>query len=148
MRGSARHFWFVLALALHMPVAEAQERISSSEFSEWQAFYGIEPFGEQRADLRSGIIACTIGSVFSESNTDLSPADFMPFAGVEPSASAPGSKGEPPEPGSDEEFRLLMDAMDAVPRNEVPGPGSREETMAFLGAMNATRVDRKEPSHE
>ena len=65
-----------------MPVTEAQQRITSSEFTEWQAFYNVEPFGDQRADLRSGIVACTIGSAFSDSDTQLAPSDFMPFAGA------------------------------------------------------------------
>lgn len=31
--------------------------MSSEELTEWQAYYSIEPFGEIRADLRSGILA-------------------------------------------------------------------------------------------
>lgn len=39
-------FWFRLALAIGgTTVRELQERMSSREFSEWQAFYAIEPFG-------------------------------------------------------------------------------------------------------
>lgn len=33
-----------------MTVAELLDRMSSREFSEWMAYYGIEPFGEERAD--------------------------------------------------------------------------------------------------
>lgn len=31
--------------------------MSSSELSEWMAYFRIEPFGEQRADLRAGVTA-------------------------------------------------------------------------------------------
>ncbi len=38
-----------------MSVARAQREINSPEFAEWIAFYGLEPFGDERADLRMGI---------------------------------------------------------------------------------------------
>lgn len=56
--------------------------MSSREFSEWMAFAELEPFGEERADLRSAIVA----AVFANANRDrkkrprpFAPADFMPF---------------------------------------------------------------------
>ena len=33
-----------------MSVREAQEKVSSSEFSEWLAYYSIQPFGPRRLD--------------------------------------------------------------------------------------------------
>jgi hypothetical protein len=39
-----------------------QEEISSLEFSEWLAYYRLEPFGDERADLRSGIVASTVAN--------------------------------------------------------------------------------------
>jgi len=57
------------------------ERISSLELSEWMAYAQLEPFGEERADLRAGIVA----SVFANANRDpkkkghpYQPKDFMP----------------------------------------------------------------------
>jgi len=38
--------------------------ISSKEISEWMAYNRIEPFGEERADIRSAIIACTLANVY------------------------------------------------------------------------------------
>ncbi len=40
---------------LHCSVAEALERIDSVEFTQWQAEYAIEPWGEERDDLRSAL---------------------------------------------------------------------------------------------
>lgn len=61
-------------------MAELLSRISSRELSEWMAYYDLEPFGEERADLRAGIIA----SVTANANRDAKkgkayrPQDFMP----------------------------------------------------------------------
>lgn len=38
-----------------MTVAEAQERVSAREFVEWQVYAKLEPFGEERQDLRSAM---------------------------------------------------------------------------------------------
>lgn len=56
-------FWFRLALALGMSVAECQERVSPEEFWEWIAFYRYNPWGEERADLRSGNIAALMANI-------------------------------------------------------------------------------------
>lgn len=54
--------------------------MSSSEFTEWIAFYELEPQGEWRADLRAGIIASTIANVNRSADSEaLTPKDFMPF---------------------------------------------------------------------
>jgi len=60
-----------------MSVRQAQEDIDSAEFSEWIAFDKIEPFGEQRADLRAGIVSATMANMWSKGKR-LVPADFMP----------------------------------------------------------------------
>ena len=46
-----------------MTVGRLLEEISSQELTEWQAFYNLEPFGEERADLRSAIVASTVANV-------------------------------------------------------------------------------------
>ncbi|XYJ11813.1 phage tail assembly protein T [Telluria sp. B2] len=38
-----------------MSVRQAQMQISSAEFTEWQAFYQLEPFGDLVADMRHGV---------------------------------------------------------------------------------------------
>lgn len=57
---------------------EAQTRIDSREFAEWRCYYELEPWGEERADLRAGIIASTVYNIGKGKGRMLSPADFMP----------------------------------------------------------------------
>jgi hypothetical protein len=69
-----------LALALGMPVRELLQRIGSDEITEWMAFYQMEPFGDMRADLRSGVIASTFANANRTKHTrPFTPEDFMPF---------------------------------------------------------------------
>ena len=63
-----------------MTVRELLSRIDSHELSEWIAYQGIEPFGEERADLRSGIIAAVTANAWrGKGDKAMSPQDFMPF---------------------------------------------------------------------
>lgn len=64
-----------------MSVTRAQQEISAAEFSEWLAYEKLNPIGEQRADLRAGIIASVVASVFGRKT--YKPADFMPDFGKE-----------------------------------------------------------------
>ena len=65
-----------------MSVRQAQLEITSNEFSEWIAFSNIEPFGEERADLRSAIIASTIANANrSGRQRPFKVTDFMPKFG-------------------------------------------------------------------
>ena len=58
---------------------ELLERCDSREIAEWMAYDSVEPFGEDRADLRAGIIASTIANVNRESKRKaFVPRDFMP----------------------------------------------------------------------
>jgi len=66
-----------------MTVEELLNRISSKELSEWIAFYSIEPFGEDREDLRMGILASTIANSNRGKNTKpFTPQDFIPKIGT------------------------------------------------------------------
>lgn len=58
-------------------------RMTWKQFVGWMRYYQQEPFGEERADLRSAIVA----SVIANANRDgkrrprpFSPRDFMPYA--------------------------------------------------------------------
>jgi hypothetical protein len=56
-------------------------RISSRELSEWMAYAQMEPFGEERADLRAGIIAATIANMNRDPKKrakPFGPEEFMP----------------------------------------------------------------------
>lgn len=69
----------MLALALGSTVEELQNRMSSSEFSEWLAYYCINPFGPERGDLNAGIIAATVANANRSKNSQAyTPKDFMP----------------------------------------------------------------------
>lgn len=49
-----------------------------SELGTWAALYNIDPFDEERADLRAGIVASTLANIHRGKNTEpLSPFDFM-----------------------------------------------------------------------
>ncbi len=63
-----------------MPVRELLARIGSDELTEWMAFYQLEPFGDLRADLRSGVISSTIANANRAKHSQaFTPEDFMPF---------------------------------------------------------------------
>ncbi len=63
-----------------MPVRELLTRMGSDEITEWMAFYQIEPFGDMRADVRSGVIASTFANANRAKNSKpFTPEDFMPF---------------------------------------------------------------------
>jgi hypothetical protein len=63
-----------------MTVGDLLARISSAEFTEWMAFDAIDPFGEQRADLRTGIIAAvTANHSFAPPREQRRPSDYMLF---------------------------------------------------------------------
>lgn len=69
-----------------MPVGEMLGRMSSAEITEWLAFYQLEPFGGERDDLRTGIVAATVANVNRDPKKQKRPfeaSDFMPvFPGV------------------------------------------------------------------
>lgn len=52
--------------------------LTAKQVNEWQQFYREDPFGDQRADLRSAIVAQRIAGAFSKKVPDLE--KFMPFS--------------------------------------------------------------------
>jgi hypothetical protein len=54
--------------------------MSSRQLSEWLAFFQLEPWGEERADLRAGIVASTVANVnrSAKRRKPYKPQDFMP----------------------------------------------------------------------
>ena len=56
--------------------------LSSPEVTELFAFHAMEPFGEERADLRAGIVASTVANFAGKQLADgvqRKPADYMPY---------------------------------------------------------------------
>lgn len=58
---------------------ELLRRIDSRELQEWQAYYELEPFGEERGDLRAGIVAATVANANRnpKKTKPFKPGDFM-----------------------------------------------------------------------
>ena len=53
--------------------------ITSAQFAEWMAYSRVEPWGEERADLRAGIVASTIANVNrGKDKKPYKPQQFMP----------------------------------------------------------------------
>lgn len=54
--------------------------MSWEQLLEWFEYYQLEPFGEERADLRNGIACALLANVNRGRNSKaFSPTDFMPF---------------------------------------------------------------------
>jgi hypothetical protein len=60
-----------------MSVRRCQSEIDSAEFSEWVALDQMDPIGEERADLRMGILAATMVNM-KHHKANARPIDFMP----------------------------------------------------------------------
>jgi len=66
-----------------MSVKRAQHEVDSREFTEWQAYWQIEPWGDSRADLRTGILASTVANIWRTGDGEaFTPADFIPEFGT------------------------------------------------------------------
>lgn len=82
---------FRLALAMGRTINELRAVLSYAEFQEWCLYYRVEPWGEDRADLRAGIVSSTIANYAGKERSKAAPlampSDFMPYA----------TRPEPPE---------------------------------------------------
>lgn len=60
------------------------DQLTPEQFREWQEYERLEPFGEERADLRNGLLIQAIGwmlaPLFGQHLADLKPHQFMPFS--------------------------------------------------------------------
>ena len=71
-------------LALELGYANVDAMLASMPrrmLTEWLAFFRRNPFGEERADLRAGIIASAVANAFRGKGRAARPADFMPRFG-------------------------------------------------------------------
>jgi hypothetical protein len=57
--------------------------MSSHEFTEWQAEFRLDPFGEERDDYRMAIMTCTFANIHGrkKGKRAFTPQDFMPKFG-------------------------------------------------------------------
>jgi len=65
-----------LAGHLGWSLQDIRRYMTCREVQEWRAYNEIEPFGEERADLRAAIIARTVAAYLTGHNFKI--ADFMP----------------------------------------------------------------------
>lgn len=67
--------------------------MSSSEVARWQAYERLEPWGEERGDLRNGILAALVANLTrGQGQKAYGPADFMPdYEPKEEEARAPAA---------------------------------------------------------
>jgi len=77
------------------------KHMACSTYLDWMRYAALEPFDQQRADLRAGIIASTIVNVamgLTGSKGRLTtPSDFMPFS----------SEPEPPRQTADQLYQKI-----------------------------------------
>jgi len=53
--------------------------MDSRELAEWMAYYRIEPFGENRADYRAGVISSVLANINKKKGSKaFKPEDFVP----------------------------------------------------------------------
>lgn len=59
-------------------VCEIERDMPSSEFTEWKAYYRLEPFGPERDNLHSGMIASILANVYRKKGAKaFTTDDFM-----------------------------------------------------------------------
>ena len=58
---------------------QAQLEISSAEFTEWMAYYELEPFGDLVADQRHGVASALLANVNRNSSTRPEPYSSNDF---------------------------------------------------------------------
>jgi hypothetical protein len=66
-----------------MTVGELEVRMSSHELTEWMAYYRIEPFGEERADLRQAMTTAAVHNTIEAQRKNpkwKKAEDFLPFS--------------------------------------------------------------------
>lgn len=112
---------FRLAMALGKTLEELRVCLPSSEFKEWCAYYTIEPWGDFRADMRSGVVASSIWNVYASSRgvkPTATPQQFMPFFDLQ-EAGQDAETGTPPAQELTDE--QLADWADAAIFGIAPG---------------------------
>jgi len=53
--------------------------MTAKELRDWEAYYQVEPFGDQRADLRNGILCSLTDACHRTKGQPRPPSAYMPF---------------------------------------------------------------------
>lgn len=64
-------------MALGKTVGELEDELGSGEFSEWKAYYNIEPFGQERDNWNAAQIASTVANCSGRTKKTMQIHDFM-----------------------------------------------------------------------
>ena len=74
-----RRFLFRLCLAVGVPHPDYLNSVlDSAQLSEWMAYDLLEPFGDERADLRSGMAGFGVARAMLDPRRGYKLSDFMP----------------------------------------------------------------------
>lgn len=78
--------------------------LTSEELTEWMAYHELEPWGEERADFRSGTICAVVANLMkSKDDRPARAADFVPDFDGSRKAGQAGASGQDAE-----EFRRRL----------------------------------------
>lgn len=88
-------------------VRELLDDLDAGELHEWFAYYALDPWTEDRADLRAGVVAAVIANVNSKRGK-FKASDFMP-------------KYEPPRTRSSSDLKGIAERWNAVLGGTVQG---------------------------
>ena len=68
---------FRLSLALGRTVSELEQTLGSGELTEWKAYYSIEPFGQERDNWNTAMVAATVANYSGKVKIAKNIDDFM-----------------------------------------------------------------------
>lgn len=124
------------------------------QLQSWQAYYAIEPWGEERADLRNGMLCALTLNIHRDrrKGEDAKATDFMPFSeystmggrvpGEKVVSSAGSGKGKKVMSlGTDGWARLKGQVLASVPKKVEKKAGSKPHRVAMV-KQNRKRVTR------
>ena len=58
---------------------ELYEELTAEELQEWEAYYGLDPWGPERADLSIGILCSLLDACNRTRGQPDRPIDYMPY---------------------------------------------------------------------
>ena len=112
----------ILSLCLALGVPSPRElfsRLTSSEVTQWLAFYSLDPWDGVRGDLRAGIVASTIANANrGKDQKAFVPDDFMPDFDREPT----------PKNSTVEQQRAVVNAIRAQLGDTAPMASSKDDS--------------------
>lgn len=59
--------------------AAMYDALTAEELTDWEAGYAIDPWGEERADLRNGILCSLTDACHRDKGSPSPPVEYMPY---------------------------------------------------------------------